>query len=93
MNPASDTLNEGATLLPRSNGVPARPNDRRYRALVHAGLILIALVTIPSFLFTKHPSQWIGGELPRDPRKAADVILSGAPIIVCPCSPSASLCC
>ncbi|KAH9012900.1 membrane dipeptidase-domain-containing protein [Lactarius pseudohatsudake] len=83
MDPASETLNESATLLPHSNGsiTAARPNGRRGRILPRAGLVLILLIALPLFLFTKHPSSWIGGGLPPDPLKAADIILSGAPII------------
>ncbi|KAH9062409.1 membrane dipeptidase-domain-containing protein [Lactarius vividus] len=85
MDPASETLNESATLLPHSNGIStttaARPNARRNRVLVRAGLALVVLIALPFFLFTKHPSSWIGGGLPPDPLKAADIILSGAPII------------
>ncbi|KAH8984508.1 membrane dipeptidase-domain-containing protein [Lactarius akahatsu] len=84
MDPASETLNESATLLPRSNGhsiTAAPPNGYRDRVLPRAGLVLILLIALPLFLFTKHPSSWIGGGLPPDPLKAADIILSGAPII------------
>ncbi|KAH9163928.1 membrane dipeptidase-domain-containing protein [Lactarius sanguifluus] len=84
MDPASETLNENATLLPHSNGnliTAARPNGRRDRILPRAGLVLVLLIALPLFLFTKHPSSWIGGGLPPDPLKAADIILSGAPII------------
>jgi hypothetical protein len=83
---SSDTCNEGAALLPHSNGISttaARPNGR-YRVFVHAGLILIVLISIPLFLFTEHLGSWTGdGGLPSDPLEAADVILSGSPIIVC----------
>ncbi|KAH9036792.1 membrane dipeptidase-domain-containing protein [Lactarius deliciosus] len=83
MDPAPETLNESATLLPHSNGysIAAQPNGRRNRILPRAGLVLILLIALPLFLFTKHPSSWIGGGLPPDPLKAADIILSGAPII------------
>jgi len=88
MDTASDTVNEGAPLIPHSNGISTtatRPNGYRYRVLVRVGLVLIVLVFIPLFLFTKHPSSWTGdGGLPSDPLEAADVILRGAPIIVCP---------
>jgi hypothetical protein len=88
MDTASDTHNEGAALLQHSNGISntaARPNGYRHRVFVRAWLVLIVLIAIPLFLFTKHPSSWTGGGgLPPDPLDAADVILSGAPIIVCP---------
>lgn len=86
MDTASDPRNEGAALLPHSNGISttaARPNGYRYRALVHVWLVLIVVISIPLFLFTK-PTSWVGGGLPPDPLDAADVILSGAPVIVCP---------
>lgn len=77
MDPASDFLDEGATLLPHSNGVSttAVPRPCSYRILIHAGLVLIVLITVPLFLCAG---------LPSDPLKAAEVILSRAPIIVCP---------
>lgn len=75
MDPASDFLNEGATLLPHSNGVSAtavrRPSN--YRIFIYAGLVLIVFITIPIFL---------SSGLLSDPLKAAEVILSRAPIIV-----------
>ena len=86
MDTTPETLNEGAALLPHSNGISttaAPPNRYRHRILIHAWLALIVLISIPFFLFTKHPSSWIGGGLPPDPLDAAYVILSGAPIIVC----------
>jgi hypothetical protein len=77
MDPASDFLDEGATLLPHSNGVSITPARRPYgyRLLIHTGLVLIVLVTVPLFLCAG---------LPSDPLKAAEAILSRAPIIVCP---------
>ena len=88
MDTASDTHGEGVALLSHSNGISttaARPNGNRHRVLVRTGLVLIVLIAIPFFLFTKHPSSWTGGGgLPSDPLDAVDVILSGAPIIVCP---------
>ncbi|KAI9442651.1 hypothetical protein H4582DRAFT_1929831 [Lactarius indigo] len=84
MDPASETLDESATLLPHSNGISitaARPNGSRNRVLVRAWLVLVLLIALPLFLFTKHPTSWTGGGLPPDPLKAAEIILSGAPII------------
>jgi hypothetical protein len=81
--PVDPNDSERNTLLPHST--PAgRANSRRQRVFVHAGLILITLIALPIFLFTEHPPSWYGGgRLPRNPRKAADRVLSGAPIIVC----------
>lgn len=81
MDPA---FNEGAALLPHANGLSttaARPNGHRNRVLVRVGLVLVVLIFVPLFLFTKHPDSWTGGGLPSDPHKAAHVILSGAPVI------------
>lgn len=74
MDPVSDFLDEGATLLLHSNGVsttPARP-PCGYRLLIHTGLVLIVLITVPLFLCAG---------LPSDPLKAAEIILSRTPII------------
>ncbi|KAI0296526.1 membrane dipeptidase-domain-containing protein [Multifurca ochricompacta] len=89
MSSAYDSPSEGTTLLPHthtngeSNGT-AHPHSHRHRVLVRGGLLLIALIALAIFLFTEHPNPWASGGhggLPRDPRKAVDVILRGAPVI------------
>ena len=79
MDPASDILDENATLLQHSNGfstTAARPNYNRI--LIHAGLVIVVLISVPLFLWTT---------LPSDPLKAADIILRKAPTIICPVPP------
>jgi hypothetical protein len=81
----SDTVDappgEATALLSRSND-PAT-NIHRSRILVRSAPVLIALIAFAVLYFTKTPASWFdSGVLPHDPREAADVILSKAPVIV-----------
>ncbi|KAI0258173.1 membrane dipeptidase-domain-containing protein [Gloeopeniophorella convolvens] len=82
---SSAAPNEGTTLLPHSNGVSngtaSEHRAHRARLLIRGAFVVVALVAIGVFLFTKHPDSWLGGGLPSDPHEAADKILRGAPII------------
>jgi hypothetical protein len=74
---------EATALLHSNTPAHAQANSRRPRIFAYTAPILIALIALGAALFTKQPSLWIsGGRLPDDPREAADVILSGAPVIV-----------
>lgn len=71
---------EATALLSRSNDPTA--NTHRPRILARSAPVLIALIALAVLYFTKTPPSWFdSGVLPQDPREAADVILSKAPVI------------
>src|SRR5579863_4753863 len=80
---ASDrSPDETTTLLPRSSDA-AQARGQGSRTLVRAASVLIVFIALGAVFLTNQPASWIGGgTLPLDPREAANVILSKAPVIV-----------
>jgi hypothetical protein len=78
---------ETTTLLARSSGA-AQARGQGSSTLVRAASILIAFIALGAVFLTDEPASWFGGgTLPLDPREAAKVILSKAPVIVRSASP------
>jgi len=85
---ASDkSPDETTTLLPRSSDA-AQARGQGSRTLVRAASVLIVFIALGAVFLTNQPASWFGGgTLPLDPREAANVILSKAPVIVRSASP------
>jgi hypothetical protein len=72
---------EASALLSRAND-PTHTSTNRPRILTRSAPVLIVLIALAALFFTNKPSSWFDSGLPQDPREAADVILSKAPVIV-----------
>jgi hypothetical protein len=78
---------ETTTLLARSSGA-AQARGQGSSTLIRAASILVAFIALGAVFLTDEPASWFGGgTLPLDPREAAKVILSKAPVIVRSASP------
>jgi hypothetical protein len=74
--------NETAALHRRQNDA-AQARGQSSRTLVRAASVLIVFIALGAVFLTNEPASWFGGgTLPLDPREAANVILSKAPVIV-----------
>jgi len=81
---ASDKSPDETTTLLRRSSDAAQARGQGSRTLVRAASVLIVFIALGAVFLTNQPASWFGGgTLPLDPREAANVILSKAPIIVC----------
>ena len=81
---ASDKSPDETTTLLRRSSDAAQARGQGSRTLVRAASVLIVFIALGAVFLTSQPASWFGGgTLPLDPREAANVILSKAPIIVC----------
>jgi hypothetical protein len=82
-NTVSDPPPGEASALHSRRNDPTRTSTNRPRTLARSAPVLIVLVALAALFFAKNPSFWFdSGVLPQDPREAANVILSKAPVIV-----------
>ncbi|KAH8994658.1 renal dipeptidase family [Lactarius hatsudake] len=76
MDPASETLNESATLLPHSNGnsiAAARPNGRRDRVLPRAGLAADIILSAAPIIDGHIDLPWLVRSVYRNNATAVDL--------------------
>ena len=75
---------ESAPLLPDVERAKPEPT-RRIRAVIHAALsaiFVLTLVLVLFFLDDGKSGSWLSGQLPKDPILAAQEVLKVAPVIV-----------